>query len=236
MHAWQTRSLSPGGKEVLLKAIAMALPTYTMACFLLPKTLIKKIMVIMADFWWKNKKDSRGMHWKNWDQLAQPKSVGVLGFKDLEAFNLALLGKQLWRMIIHKDSLMTRMFKSRYFAKTDPLSAGLGSRSSYAWRSVHAAQNLIKQGARVVIGNGRDTNVWQEQWLGRKPARQVTKIKADTRLRNINLPSNMKVCELMIHNSTQWNSQLLQCIFPEDERKKIMSIRSGGRITKDTYC
>lgn len=167
IQGWQTRFLSPGGKEVLLKSVAMALPTYTMACFLLPRTLTKKIMAIMAEFWWKNKKETKGMHWRSWDQLTKSKEVGGLGFKDLEAFNLALLGKQLWRMLTHKDSLMARVFKSRYFAKTDPLSAELGSRPSYAWRSIHAAQNLIKQGARVVVGNWEHTNVWREQCLAR---------------------------------------------------------------------
>lgn len=58
VQGWQTRFLSPSGKEVLLKAVAMALPTYTMSCFLLPKTVCRKIASIMSDFWWKNKEDS----------------------------------------------------------------------------------------------------------------------------------------------------------------------------------
>ena len=52
VQGWQTRFLSPSGKEVLLKAVAMALPTYTMSCFLLPKTVCRKIASIMSDFWW----------------------------------------------------------------------------------------------------------------------------------------------------------------------------------------
>lgn len=71
----------------------MALPTYNMACFLLPKTTIKQIMSVMSEFWWRNGKDSRGMHWKSWESLCRPEAYGGLGFKDLEAYNLALLGK-----------------------------------------------------------------------------------------------------------------------------------------------
>ena len=56
---WQNNFLSPGGKEVLLKAVAMALPTYTMTCFKLPTTICQQLSSVMAEFWWKNKRDSK---------------------------------------------------------------------------------------------------------------------------------------------------------------------------------
>ena len=128
VSSWQNHFLSPGGKEVLLKAVEMALPTYTMACFKLSTTVCQQIASVMAEFWWKNKQDSRGLHWKAWEHLSKPKAEGGLGFKDIEAFNIAMLGKQLWRIITNQESLLGRIYRSRYFRNSNPLQAPLGSR------------------------------------------------------------------------------------------------------------
>ncbi|XP_027152136.1 uncharacterized protein LOC113752206 [Coffea eugenioides] len=47
---WCNKKLSQASKEVLLKAITMAMPTYTMSCFKLPVKLCKDIHALMARF------------------------------------------------------------------------------------------------------------------------------------------------------------------------------------------
>lgn len=48
---WKVKLLSFGGRKVLIKSIAQALPVYLMSCFQLPKKIYKDINKILANFW-----------------------------------------------------------------------------------------------------------------------------------------------------------------------------------------
>ena len=52
LAGWKGKLLSISGKEILIKAVALAIPTYTMSCFLLPQGLCDDMERMMKNFWW----------------------------------------------------------------------------------------------------------------------------------------------------------------------------------------
>lgn len=141
---WSFKYLSDAGKEILIKTVAMALPVFTMNIFKLPAGIYDEINKLLAEFWW-SKSGGRETHWLSWDRLSLPKSEGGLGFRDLESFNLALLGKQVWHIMQAPNSPVARVLKGRYFPSNSILDAGLGNKASYVWRSLFEGIQVIKK-------------------------------------------------------------------------------------------
>ncbi|GLT85578.1 hypothetical protein SLE2022_037650 [Rubroshorea leprosula] len=49
---WKKNMLSQAGREILIKAVAMAIPSFMMSCFLFPTSVCRDINQIVRDFWW----------------------------------------------------------------------------------------------------------------------------------------------------------------------------------------
>jgi hypothetical protein len=55
--------MSQGGNEILITAVAQALPTFIMGVFKLPFSLFDDLTRLIREFWWGIEKGKRKMHW-----------------------------------------------------------------------------------------------------------------------------------------------------------------------------
>lgn len=162
---WESKLFFADGKEVLIKAVLQAIPSYTMSCFRIPKSTCYSMEKMCADFWWGSDQAKLRMHWATWQILCLPKCHGGLGFRKMDIFNKALLAKQIWRIVQNPTSLVARVLKARYFKHLDIMQASTGNNPSYIWRSLLWGREILREGMHWRIGNGLDVDISKDSWI-----------------------------------------------------------------------
>jgi hypothetical protein len=170
IQGWKERFLSKAGKDVLIKACAQAIPTFAMSCFDLTKTLCDEMSTMICRFWWAQHDKENKVHWLSWEKLTRSKRDGGLGFRDLYGFNMAMLAKQAWRMLISPDSLCAQVLKAKYYPHSTILEAVPRDGMAYSFRSILRGVELLKEGLIWQIGDGANVNIWSDPWLARDGA------------------------------------------------------------------
>lgn len=214
ISGWKENVLSQAGREVLIKSVAQAMPTYAMSCFKLPYGVLESIKSLVRKFWWGGDANKPGMISLAWEKMCSPKSEGGMGFKSLEVFNLALLAKQAWRLMTEEGSLFSKVFKARYFSTGSIMTSRLGPNLSFVWRSIWAGVEVLKRGMRWRIGNGVGTRIGEDPWLPLpKYFKPVTPLTEDWK--------QQPVSSLIDEHTRTWNYELVYSLFQTQEAKAI---------------
>jgi hypothetical protein len=220
IQGWMEKLLSKAGKEILIKAIAQAIPTYAMSCFDLTKSLCEEISSLICRYWWNQQEDTNKCHWIGWDRMTRSKADGGLGFRDLHVFNLAMLARQGWRLLQDPSSLCATILKAKYFPNS-VLEAQPQNGMSYTWRSILRGIELLKQGVVWRVGTGELINVWSDPWVPRGTTRRPVNLQGHALVE--------KVVDLINPITEQWDAELVLDLFGEEDAKHILEIplRSG---------
>ncbi|XP_050238375.1 uncharacterized protein LOC126687864 [Mercurialis annua] len=225
LKGWKEKMLSRAGKEVLIKAVAQAIPNYIMSCFLLPKTFCEEIQGMVSRFWWGNSDSKSSVHWMSWDRMCIPKGDGGLGFRNFHSFNIALLAKQTWRMMTSPDSLCARIIKAKYHPRCDILKASASYAPSYFWRSIQASFALIEFGKCWRVGRGDSIQIWKEKW-----------ICGDSMVKPLfckNLPLDCTVDVLIDSETHSWKRDVVEASFLPFEAEAIFKMTLSQRMPAD---
>uniref|UniRef100_A0A8R7V269 Reverse transcriptase domain-containing protein n=1 Tax=Triticum urartu TaxID=4572 RepID=A0A8R7V269_TRIUA len=211
------RHMSFAAKEVYVKSIVQALPTFTMGVFKMSVGFCEKYERLIREFWWGEEEGQRKVHWMSWDKMTKPKRGGGIGFRDMHLFNQALLAKQGWRLIQNPDSLCARVLKSKYYPNGELMDTVFAADASQSWRGIGFGLELLKKGLIWRIGDGRSIQVQKDQWIPRREGLRAANFTCRSRIRWVN--------QLIDPISKQWNQALIQRIFNHFDASEILKIR-----------
>lgn len=216
MNSWSEKFMSSGAKEVLIKSVAQAIPTYMMGVFKLPASTCDVYTKMIRDFWWGDDENKRKVHWIAWENLVLPKGLGGLGFRDLRLFNQALLGRQAWRLIQYLESLCARILKAKYYPNSELIDAVFPVDSSPSWKGIEHGLHLLKKGLVWRIGDGSKVNIWRDQWI-RKESAFKPMGRSRCRLR--------WVSQLMVPREKCWDEELIRHVCYPHDAEDILKIK-----------
>lgn len=222
-----SKLLSRAGKAVMIKNVLQTIPAYTMSCFKVPKTLCQEIERLMNAFWWKsNGSNNKGIRWCAWDKISMSKRRGGLGFRNLQGFNMALLGKQCWNLITKPDSLVARVLKARYYPRCHLIHATRSGGSSYTWSGLWEAKESMQNGLRWVLGDGQSISIKSDRWLRGSQDFRVNQVQTSA-------SSTAKVCEFFQTNTKMWDEEKVKQYFTETDARAILNTRIPNMCIKD---
>ncbi|KAK5833228.1 hypothetical protein PVK06_017046 [Gossypium arboreum] len=87
-----------------------------------------------------------------------------MGFQDLHLFNLALLGRQVWRLNNFKDTLCFKVLSAKYFPDGDMFRPKRCDRPSFTWASIAKVTIALKEGFIWQVGNDNLIDIRWVHW------------------------------------------------------------------------
>ena len=150
-----------------------------------------------------------------------------MGFRDMYLFNIALLGKQGWRLIHNNDSLVHGVIKSKYYRNENFLQSHLGKNPSLIWRGIWEAKTMLQQGFRWRVGNGKSIKIWKDRWIPFTSTLQPQTPIGDWDEEGL-------VCDLIESSTKKWRLELLYEMFASNEGAKISMMQISRIGDNDT--
>jgi hypothetical protein len=123
LFGWKSIFLSFSGRLVLLKSVLSSFPVYALFFFKAPSSIISSIESLLIKFFcgglliklfWGWSEDHRKTSRIGWKNISLCKEYRGLGVRQIREFNIALLGKWCWRILVDRGGLWYRALAARY--------------------------------------------------------------------------------------------------------------------------
>ncbi|XP_071722442.1 uncharacterized protein [Rutidosis leptorrhynchoides] len=195
-----------------------------MSMFKLPSGFCEQLKQYCGKFSWGSELDTRKIHWMAWMGLCEKKNQGSLGFKYLDAHNLALLAKQAWRLTTYQNSLIARIFKNNYYIISSFRKAQLGSNPSAIWKEILDAREVLLDDGRLRVGNGVEIEVFKDRSLPTSSAENHNPF--------------ISVSSLICASGSEWNRVVISELFSPEQARSIYAtpLVNSSRQDRFIWC
>ena len=139
-----------------------------------------------------------------------------------------MLAKQGWRLLTDPSSLCVRVLKGRYFPDSDFWTATKPRSASYTGRSILHGRDLLVQGIRWGIGDGRSVKIISDNWIPGFPPAILKPISP--------IPSTATVHCLMDEETGSWNEENVNAFFSPATAAQILQVPISRHAGDDFVC
>ncbi|KAL2922946.1 LINE-1 reverse transcriptase-like protein [Bienertia sinuspersici] len=136
IRIWSSRHISFAGRSILINSVLMSIHQYWAQVFVLPQSVLKSIEQICRSYLWSGEWFSTKPGYVTWKDLCQPKNKGGLGFKQLQTWNIANMGRHAWAIATKQDNLWIRWVHAVYIKGQNWWDYEPQTDSSWYWKKV----------------------------------------------------------------------------------------------------
>ncbi|KAL1086515.1 hypothetical protein V6Z11_D08G120100 [Gossypium hirsutum] len=133
-----------------------------------------------------------------WDRMCHPQGMGGIGFRDLHLFNLALLGRQVWRLLHFIDTLCFKVLSAKNFPDGDVFRPKDCDKPSYTWSSITKAAEALQEGFVWLVGDGKTIDIRRDNW-------GFESLNGDSICQSLLTNNERKAQDLWDHDRMNWN-------------------------------
>lgn len=128
-------------------------------------------------------------------------------------------------MLENPNSLVSKVFKARYFKHTDIMEAGIGANPYYIWQSLMWSKDILKIGTFWKVSTGENINTRKDAWIPELNSGRITS--------NLSYDNNTSVNSLILP-SKAWNINRLNNLFLPFKTEAIKRIHIGHSNRPDS--
>ena len=134
-------------------------------------SVANRIARLQRDFLWGGLGDESKFHLVNWSTVCTLLSSGGLGIRNLRTFNVALLGKWLWRFGQERGALWRQVIEVKYGCDWGGWcsSSFFGPYGVGLWKNIRRGWHSLSRFILYEIGDGSKVQFWLDRWCGSSP-------------------------------------------------------------------